>query len=53
MVLEDPNLLEKFMPSLVSSYNDESMKCDDEPKAVDQIPSSPPSGTRQPAGHGS
>ena len=53
MVLAEPNLPEKFMPLLVLSYNDASSKCDDEPKAFDQIPLFPPSETRQPAGHGS
>ena len=48
-----PNLPEKFMPSLVLLYNDEFLNVDDEPKAFDQTPLRPPSGTRQPTGHGS
>ena len=53
MVLAEPNLPEKFMPFLVLSYNDTSLKVEDEPKAFDHIPLLPPSGTRQPTGHGS
>ena len=51
MVDAEPNLPEKFMPSLVLSYV--PIYDEDEPNAFDQTPLLPPSGTRQPAGHGS
>ena len=53
MVGVSPNLPEKFMPSLVLSYNELSVNEDGEPRAFDQTPLLPPSGTRHPAGHGS
>ena len=51
MVLAEPNLPEKFIPSLVLLY--ELLNDDDEPFAFDHTPLAPPSGTRQPDGHGS
>ena len=53
MVEAEPNLPEKFMPLFELLYSERSLKPELEPKAFDQTPLSPPSGTRKPAGHGS